>query len=102
VCCDAPPYAIVRACQSLGFVTPEDVRWCRIDHFLEAQAEWRTLLQCEPWKPTKGWSGGVLTCSCGQDLPRLDTYTFTLASGKELCYQLGQCRRCRAIFWNPS
>jgi hypothetical protein len=28
--CDAPPYAIVRACARLGFRSPPDVRWRRL------------------------------------------------------------------------
>jgi hypothetical protein len=29
----------------------------------------------------------------------MEGYTFTFASGKEAEYLLGQCRRCRTIFW---
>jgi hypothetical protein len=32
VCCDAPPYPIVKACAQLGFLMPEDVRWCQMSH----------------------------------------------------------------------
>jgi len=27
--CDAPPYAIVQACERRGLRSPLDVRWCR-------------------------------------------------------------------------
>lgn len=100
--CDAPPYAIVRACQWLGFQTPEDVRWCRIDHFLEAQADWRVILQCQPWQTSDTSPSPAEKCSCGTDLPQLQMFTFTLTDGRELSYLLGQCCRCRAMFWERS
>jgi hypothetical protein len=36
--CDAPPYGIVRACHKLGFLTPEDVRWCSAGKARKQQA----------------------------------------------------------------
>jgi hypothetical protein len=30
LCCDAPPYPIVKACEDLGFLSPLDVRWARL------------------------------------------------------------------------
>ena len=42
--CDAPPYAIVRACQRIGIRTPEDVRWARLSHFLTSPDRTRTVL----------------------------------------------------------
>jgi hypothetical protein len=41
-------------------------------------------------------------CLCGQVLPRLDKCAFTLLSGKELHYFLGQCKRCRTVFWEEA
>jgi len=98
--CDAPPYPVVKACERLGFHSPLDVRWCRISHFLPNCGE-------------RGHGGGIslwmwllskirpqdITCTCGVPLPILDWYTFTFLSGKDLTYHLGQCSRCRTIFW---
>jgi hypothetical protein len=49
-----------------------------------------------PWRRT-----GTPTCSCGQAVPPLESYTFTFVSGKETQYHLGQCPHCRTIFWDP-
>jgi len=37
ICCDAPPYGIVRACAKCGFASPLDVRWCRLSHFVNGK-----------------------------------------------------------------
>jgi hypothetical protein len=87
--CDAPPYGIVRACSEVDFVTPLDVRWCHVRHFLSRNTTWRNLLL--------GMDG---TCSCGQPLPVLEAYLFTVSTGEEYSYLLGQCSRCRTIFWD--
>ena len=44
------------------------------------------------------WRKGQ-ACSCHEPLPVLDWYTFTFSSGQVACFRLGQCRRCRAIYW---
>lgn len=101
VSCDAPPYHIVQACSRIGFQEPEDVRWCRVGHQGDSVAGWRQLIQFAPWNALLGAHGQVQkTCSCGQHLPRLETYTFTLITGKELSYLLGQCSRCHTVFWD--
>ncbi len=92
ICCDAPPYYIVRACRRIGIERPEDVRWWRLSHFLRAHANWRQLLLGMN-RPDDG------NCSCGQKLPCLEWYTFTLSTGTEASYFLGQCSRCHTIFW---
>jgi hypothetical protein len=95
---DSPPYPIVRACTQLGFVRPEDVRWCRLSQFLADQAGWRELCRTLPWD--------VLlvnrSCSCGDRLPRLRRCLFSASTGESFTYLLGQCARCRAIFWEES
>lgn len=101
--CDSPPYVIVRACQRLGFRDPEDVRWCRLSHFLaETHADWRGML-LQPWKLFASMRKlGHRTCYCGRELPRLEECKFTLTSGTERAYHIGQCARCRAIFWDEA
>ncbi len=91
--CDAPPYAVVAACEGLGFQAPLDVRWCRTSH---SQADRASKLL--------GWFHGKgrpeqRTCTCGQSLPLLEPYTFPFISEKRVVYFLGQCRRCRTIYW---
>jgi hypothetical protein len=102
VSCDSPPYHIVQACSRVGFETPEDVRWCRFGQS-DMPAGWRQLIHFTPWNVLMG-SGqqSEKSCGCGQRLPRLETYTFTLITGKELSYVLGQCSRCHAIFWDDA
>ena len=95
VCCDAPPYLIVQACQNLEFTTPLDVRWSRMSHFLSERISGLRL-----WELffTKSHSENR-TCLCRLPLPLLENYAFTFAGGKVLNYSLGQCRKCRTIFW---
>jgi hypothetical protein len=103
--CDAPPYSIVRAARGLGFGQPEDVRWCRMAHFrADREGHWE-FLNPLTWKSALG--GGVRNrkqagCSCGQDLPVLERYIFTFSSGDQVSYLIGQCGRCRTIFWEDA
>jgi hypothetical protein len=101
--CDAPSYAIVHACERLGMANPEDVRWCRMSHFLNAAKGWRGLFNRETWKllwETK--AAPVRPCFCGRPLPKLMGYTFTMSAGKELSYCLGQCGKCHTVFWDEA
>jgi hypothetical protein len=79
IVCDAPPYPVVRACQRLGFRDPQDVRWCRANHFAAPRS-----------------------CACGQTLPPLESYTFTFVTGNQASYLLAQCRRCQSIYWEKA
>jgi hypothetical protein len=100
--CDAPAYAVVRACRTVGIRDPEDVRWCHAGHFLDIAAPggkvgllhflaWETLLgRCET------------TCNCRAPLPFLERFTFTFSSGREETYLLGQCPRCGTVFWEEA
>jgi hypothetical protein len=100
--CDAPSYAIVQACQRLGFHTPEDVRWCRLSHLGRHRVDWRQLFR-RPWRFFLEMArSSARTCFCGHALPALEMCTFTLISGREIPYYMGQCRRCHAIFWDES
>jgi hypothetical protein len=99
--CDAPPYSVVKACQRLGFRSPLDVRWCRLDQARNALPERSGGLQA--WMLLFwGNEPREKTCSCGQPLPVLERYTFTFRSGRAADYFLGQCRRCRTIFWEEA
>jgi hypothetical protein len=80
--CDAPPYPVVRACQRLGFRTPQDVRWCHVNRFTR--------------------TGGHPACACGQPIERLESYTFTFVTGNKAEYLLAQCPRCLAIYWDKA
>ena len=94
---DAPPYPVVKACQRLGFRTPLDVRWCRLGLGLDALPEPSAGLPA--WVALWADQAGDRTCPCGHPLPVVERYTFTFASGRVAHYLLGQCRRCRTIFW---
>ena len=99
VICDAPPYCIVRACHLIGLQEPEDVRWLRMSHFLQehiGEEQGASFFQ------KLLWSSGRMrdsSCSCGEKLPPLEKYVFTLLHHGDLYYLLGQCPRCRTIFW---
>jgi hypothetical protein len=91
--CDAPAYSVVEACENLGFQSPLDVRWLRLGRFLKEQGQ-------TPWQWIFGRSQDKeITCPCGQPMPKFDHYTFTFITNKMIDYLLGQCPRCRTMFW---
>lgn len=98
--CDAPTYAIVHACRKLGFLAPEDVRWCSESNVRLAPPKQQGGLLAQAFKAifrrTPPRRAG---CICRCQLPELDKFTFTLACGVEKHLLLGQCRRCLTIFW---
>jgi len=101
--CDAPLYSVVEACEKLGFQSPLDVRWCRMSHVLGGQRESSGVVGFHPLL----WMFGSIqppeaTCTCGQSLPLMERYTLTFAWEKEAHYLLGQCRRCRTMFWEEA
>jgi hypothetical protein len=103
ILCDSPPYRIVRACSQLGFVRPEDARWCRLSQLLVDRPGWRELCRIFPWDVllvTRSLQDS--RCSCGKRLPRLRRCLFSASAGQSFTYLLGQCARCRSIFWEES
>jgi hypothetical protein len=100
VYCDAPAYPVVRACRRIGILAPEDVRWCRITHFLSRSEGWKGLFHPGTWRKLLGQGPDQeKSCSCGAKLPALERVTFTFTTGREETYQLGQCIRCGTVFW---
>ena len=98
--CDAPPYAIVRACRKLGMKAPEDVRWCRKSRHGKRHHGWISFLANPIWGRLLGRAEGEgHACTCGQALPELESYAFTFQSGESVEYDMGQCVRCRTIYW---
>jgi hypothetical protein len=101
--CDAPPYSVVKACKGLGFQLPLDVRWCRMSYVLRDQGEVGGAVGFHPLRWLFGSGQPPRTsCSCGQPLPLIERYAFTVASKKEAHYLLGQCSRCRTIYWEEA
>jgi hypothetical protein len=97
ICCDAPPYAIVRACENLGFQSALDVRWCRMTN----RPQPNSILRAIPWRWLFGRrSSEVATCTCGQPLPELESYTFLFDAEVGPTYGFGQCGRCKTIYWD--
>jgi len=61
------------------------------------------LFSLGTWKALLGLkSTKIRNCSCGRGLPALERYTFTFRNGSEASYLLGQCSRCRTIFWEEA
>jgi hypothetical protein len=91
--CDAPDYAIIKACSRLGLRSPEDVRWCHLSRGHTARSAWHEIL-LGLIRPAQG------SCVCGGSFPELQGYLFTFNTGSEITCVLGQCDRCRTIFWD--
>jgi hypothetical protein len=101
--CDAPPYNIVRACQMIGIRSPADVRWSRLSRFINTRAGRAASLKHSPWRTLFGIAQpDNANCLCGQKLPLLERYTFTLISGNQASYLLGQCPRCLTVYWEEA
>lgn len=98
--CDAPPYAIVRACRKVGLKSPEDVRWCRKSHRGKRSHGWISFLASPLWGRLLGRpETDERVCTCGQELLELESYAFTFQNGEQIEYEIGQCPRCRTIYW---
>jgi hypothetical protein len=101
VTCDAPPYRIVQACRRIDIRSPEDVRWLRLSEFRRL-SEGNRQGPSSPWWKTL-WGKGrraERTCTCGAPLPCMSLFVFSLSTGAEIPYSLGQCARCRTVFWD--
>jgi hypothetical protein len=98
--CDSPPYMIVRASRMVGLQSPEDVPWHRLSHYRNRPFSGRELFTLRTLKELLGLRESRKDCCrCGQTLPELPRYTFTLSDGREVDYRIGQCDRCRTVFW---
>lgn len=98
--CDAPPYGIVKACQRVGFAAPLDVAWFRMKNLAAWQGDLGGTLATQTWSLLFGKNEAKEpTCFCGMPLPALDKYAFTTMSGRVADYLLGQCPRCRRVYW---
>lgn len=96
ICCDAPPYEVVQACEKLGLESPLDVRWCRLSNNAANASSPRAW----PWQ----WFFGKKrsehrSCSCGRSLPTLFKFAFRFLGDDIPDYRIGQCRHCRSVFW---
>lgn len=98
--CDAPPYAVVRACKGRGFQSPLDVGWCRLGHVNNRTTHRRRSFWIELLQLLFGASKPKeQTCACGQPLPDLKQYHFAV-SEEGSNFLLGQCSRCRTMLWD--
>ena len=78
----------------------EDVPWRRMSHFLGGHFH-QDLAREGTWKSLFGASKPrEVTCVCKQKLPRMEEYVFAFLSGIEERYLVGQCTRCRAVYWD--
>lgn len=98
--CDAPPYAIVRGCRQIGVRSPEDVRWYRLSHFFLEHSKEHPMVLFRLLG--MGQRVGPPVCTCRENLPDLDRVVFTLSSGTQVSYLIGQCSRCRTVFWEEA
>lgn len=104
VICDAPPYPIVRACNAIGVESPEDVRWINAAHHIDGDGHPLNVCACELEKPKPKPKAGFSYLLCGYGakpvpMPPLAKYRFTYSSGDEVTYSVGQCPKCRTVFW---
>jgi len=100
ITCDAPTYAIVRACRRLGFRDPEDVAWRRYQNGQDGRSTAQpgsieSVIAALSFNRSAGER-----CSCGERLPSPEQCMFALQSGRVETFYMGQCHRCRIMYWN--
>jgi hypothetical protein len=102
ICCDAPPYPVVRGCRLLGFHSPEDVRWCRLSHLpARTQGQEGSLLG-ELLRAMLGRAVREVECRCGERIVHIPEFCMTFSTGEKARYLLAQCRRCHTVFWDDA
>jgi len=99
--CDAPAYSIVQSCWKLGLQAPEDVRWCPVEEVPSKPRQRSAWLSFGYLKSLFARTEQLRspTCVCGAARPKLQGCWFTFFPGKETQLLLGQCHRCKTIFW---
>jgi len=103
IVCDAPPYTVVQACSRIGVESPEDVRWCEAGNFLSEQHLSLPLRKHAKWNELRELLGPRhMACACGQPVPPLRGYVFTFGNGTTALYEVGQCGRCKRVYWSKS
>jgi hypothetical protein len=68
-----------------------------MSHFLKGEGQHRSILRVFGASRPKEHA-----CTCGQPLPGLKKYGFSCLSEKVGDYLMGQCPRCRTIFWDAA
>ncbi len=100
VCCDAPPYWVVRACRDLGVRTPEDVRWLRLSPFVRRNRAAGHNVVSFVVRLFRGPAPRLGDgCTCGARLPELNVSLVVVDGVEPNGYRLGQCPQCRTVFW---
>lgn len=103
VCCEAPPYPVVRACRVAGIRSPEDVRWLRRSTFRGRHPGGTRGLGAFLWGLLRGTPGPAgRACTCGGRLPALTVLVAPVNADHAPAYVLGQCARCRTVFWDQA
>jgi hypothetical protein len=103
IVCDAPPSPVVEGCYLIGIQDPEDVRWLRFEHYMNERYGRRGLFSLSRW--VKWFRAGEPerpTCTCGSRLPELEKFAFQFSLEEQETYLIGQCSRCRTVFWDPA
>jgi hypothetical protein len=98
--CDAPAYGVVRHCQDVGFLSPLDVRWRRLEQASPTIMGWRRWLLLAFWKRWSRRAATGPTCACGTPLPAMRRFRYLDLEGVATDYLLGQCPHCRTMLWN--
>jgi hypothetical protein len=101
VCCDAPSYWIVRACRDVGIRTPEDVRWLRASVFQYGKpgpVRGLASFVVDLFRTPVAQPGG--RCTCGARVPELTASLVVIEGSETSALRVGQCSRCRTVFWD--
>ena len=98
VWCDVPAYGIVQACQWLGFERPLDVAWHHRVATCGRSGRRRASLLC-----SAGCSAAAnQRPRCAAAVKRRRSWSCRPVTGaaRDDAIRLGQCSRCRTIFWD--
>ena len=100
---DLPPAPIVEACERIGFLGSKDVGWSKVSTLHSSRSGWFTRL-ANRVAASRQYPGAAkcpeIECTCGEHYVLLLKYRFTLDTGAQLDYRIGQCERCGTIHWD--
>jgi hypothetical protein len=98
---DLPPAPIVEACERIGFLRSQDVGWSKVSKLLSKRSGWfdHLVTRFMANRPSPSRCREIV-CSCGEHFVLLLKYRFTLDTGEQIDYRIGQCERCQTIHWD--
>jgi hypothetical protein len=98
---DCPPPPVMEGCERIGIIAASAGGWSRVSEVGTLRSGWLGHLATR-FSSNRGHAGKrrEAACTCGEHIVLLVKYRFTLDTGEQLDYWIGQCERCQTILWD--